>query len=52
MRKQTLTIDETILSINDYESWQFEILHQMEGNYEKVISVEINGSDYFSGFIQ
>jgi hypothetical protein len=28
--------DETILSINDYESWQFEILHQMEGNYEKV----------------
>jgi hypothetical protein len=44
--------DETILNISDSESWQLEILQQMEGNYEKVISVEINGSDYFSGFIQ
>lgn len=44
--------DETILTISDYEYWQFEILHQLEGNYEKVISVEISGSDYFSGFIQ
>jgi hypothetical protein len=43
--------DETIIPISDSESWQFEILQQMEGNYEKVISVEINGSDYFSGFI-
>jgi hypothetical protein len=43
--------DATNILLTDNEDWQFDVLKQMEGNYDKITSVEINGSDYFSGFI-
>lgn len=43
--------DEFKVSLNDNENWQEEILKQVEGNKEIIVSVEINGSDSYSGFI-
>jgi hypothetical protein len=43
--------DKINLIISEGEDWDFDILKQMEGDFEKITSVEINSSDYFSGFI-
>lgn len=43
--------DKTHILLSDSDEWQFEVLKQMEGNLAKITSVEINGSDYFSGFV-
>lgn len=43
--------DPTPFILPETEDWDYEILKQMEGNYEKITSVEISHSDYFSGFI-
>lgn len=39
------------LKLNDSEDWQLEVLKQTEGNKDLMVSVEINGSDYYSGFV-
>jgi hypothetical protein len=44
--------DETNITITEGEDWQFELLKQLEGNLDKITRLEINGSNYFSGFIQ
>jgi hypothetical protein len=38
------------LELNDNQDWQIEILKQLEGT-DQIVRLEINGSDYFSGFI-
>jgi hypothetical protein len=43
--------DETNIILTESEDWQFELLKQMERNLDKITSLEINGSNYFSGFI-
>ena len=43
--------DETKIRITESEDWQFELLKQMEGNLDKITSLEINSTNYFSGFI-
>ena len=43
--------DETNIILTESEDWQFELLKQMEGNLDKITSLEINGNNYFSGFI-
>ncbi|MEL1246039.1 hypothetical protein AAEO56_17325 [Flavobacterium sp. DGU11] len=42
------TIDQIILE----EDWQYEVLNQVSGSVEKIVSVEINGDSYYSGFVQ
>ncbi len=42
--------DETNILLIESEDWQFELLKQLEGNFDKITSLEINSS-YFSGFI-
>ena len=39
------------LSFNFKENWQFELLKQIEGNYDFISSIEINNS-YYSGFVE
>jgi hypothetical protein len=39
------------IAISENDNWDFSLLKQMEGNFDIITSVEINGSDYFSGFI-
>lgn len=34
------------------EEWQLQLLQQFEGNHNKIISLDINGSGYCSGFIE
>lgn len=43
--------DEINVNLNLNEEWQFEMLRQVEGDKNVVVSVEINRSDYYSGFI-
>lgn len=33
------------------ENWDFDIIKKLEGNFNIVSSIEMNNSDYFSGFI-
>lgn len=39
------------LPLPNTEDWNFQILKHMESNYDEITSVEINNSDYFTGFI-
>ena len=39
------------IAISDDNHWDYEVLKQMEGNLDIITSVEINNSDYYSGFI-
>ncbi|UOX33765.1 hypothetical protein LXD69_17240 [Flavobacterium sediminilitoris] len=39
------------ISLSDNEDWDYHIIKQMEGNSEVITSIEVNNSDYFSGFI-
>ncbi|HAI36785.1 MAG TPA: hypothetical protein DCM40_00900 [Maribacter sp.] len=39
------------IELNDNEEWQIGILKQLEGT-DRIARLEINGSDYFSGFIK
>ena len=43
--------DETNIDFTENENWQYELLKQMEGNLDKITSLEINNSNYYSGFI-
>lgn len=43
--------DEFKIKLSDNENWQEEILKQVEGQKEIIVSIEINGSDSYSGFI-
>ena len=43
--------DEFEIKLSDNENWQEEVLKQVEGKKEIIVSVEINGSDSYSGFI-
>ncbi len=38
------------LELNESEDWQNEILKQIEGT-QRIVRLEINGSDYYSGFV-
>jgi hypothetical protein len=38
------------IELNDNEEWQIGILKQLEGT-DRIARLEINGSDYYSGFI-
>lgn len=39
------------IAISDNDNWDYEIIKQMEGNLDVITSIEINNSDYFSGFV-
>jgi len=39
------------VTLNDNEDWQLGILKQVKGRKDIIARLEINGSDYFSGFI-
>ena len=43
--------DETNILLTESEDWQFILLKQLEGNIDKITSLEINSSNYYSGFI-
>lgn len=44
--------DDFEIKISESDNWQEKILKQVEGNTDIVVSVEINGSDHYSGFIE
>lgn len=39
------------ISLPENENWDYEIIKQLEGNLDILTSIEINNSEYFSGFI-
>ncbi|MDP2161748.1 MAG: hypothetical protein Q8K02_14790 [Flavobacterium sp.] len=43
--------DKINLNFSENEDWDFEIIKKLEGNFEIVSSVELNNSDYITGFI-
>lgn len=40
------------ISLNHSENWQFDALRQIYEAKEQMASIEINGSDYFTGFVK
>lgn len=43
--------DNINLDLFETEDWDFEIIKKLEGNFNIVSSIEINNSNYYSGFI-
>lgn len=40
------------ISLNQSENWQFDALLQLHNAKEQMASIEINGSDYYTGFVK
>jgi hypothetical protein len=40
------------IDLNEKEDWQIDILEQFKGNTKQFISLEINGNENFTGFIE
>jgi hypothetical protein len=40
------------LNLPDHDEWQFDLLVQLEGNRNLLTSTELNGENFFTGFIQ
>jgi len=40
------------IKLNEKDDWQFSILKQFKGNTKEFISLEINGKDEFTGFVE
>ena len=50
---EKLDVEDSLkIKLNEKEDWQTDILKQFKGNTEQLISFEINGDDYFTGFIE
>ena len=40
------------IKLSEKDDWQIEILKQYKGNTEKLISLEINEDEYFTGYVE
>src|SRR5690606_9209080 len=49
--KELYKEEKTNVLLSSNENWDYEIIKQLEGNFDVVTSVEVSGSEFFSGFI-